>query len=111
MVSRYSRNPEASIELATFLGGTEAQTIQAVDKGDSPALMALYQDEKVVAANPFLPLISDMLGHTRPRPVMGAYRQGSAIFQKYIHQALAAEITPKAALARIQQELDVLQQQ
>ena len=111
MVGRYSQNPEASIELAKFLGGTEAQTIQAIDKGDSPALMALYHDKRVVAANPFLPLISDVLGHTRPRPVVGAYRQGSAIFQKYIHQALAAEITPKAALAKIQQELDALQQQ
>jgi multiple sugar transport system substrate-binding protein len=110
MVGRYSQNPEASIALAGFLGGTEAQTIQAMDKGDSPAVMALYHDQKVVAANPFLPLISDVLGHTRPRPVVGAYRQGSAIFQKYIHQALAAEITPKAALAKIQQELDALQQ-
>ena len=73
--------------------------------------MALYHDKKVVDANPFLPLISDVLGHTRPRPVVGAYRQGSAIFQKYIHQALAAEITPKAALAKIQQELDALPQQ
>jgi len=51
-----------------------------------------------------------VLGHTRPRPVVGAYRQGSPIFQKYIHQALAAEIAPKAALAKIQQELDALQQ-
>jgi multiple sugar transport system substrate-binding protein len=111
MVGRYSQNPEASIELARFLGGTEAQTIQAIDKGDSPALMTVYHDEKVVAANPFLPLIYGVLGHTRPRPVVGAYGQGSAVFQKYIHQALAAEITPKAALAKIQKELDSLQQQ
>jgi hypothetical protein len=115
MVGRYSQNPEASIELARFLGGTEAQTIQAIDKGDSPALMSVYHDAKVVAANPFLPLIYDVLGHTRPRPVLGAYGQGSAVFQKYIHQALA-DISPKVALAKIQQELthcsnrDALQQ-
>jgi len=109
MVSKYTKNPEASIKLAKFLTSERIQKLRAVDISQPPTIDSLYQDSDVISANPFFPLMHDVLIHTHPRPILKGYREASGILQKYIYKALSNEMTPKEALNQAQIELDAFQ--
>ncbi|MBU2539759.1 ABC transporter substrate-binding protein [Patescibacteria group bacterium] len=109
MINRFTDSPEASIKLAKFLGGWEAQKIKAINNGNLPTLKDLYGDEEVLKANPFFSVMYDVLIHAQSRPILKGYREVSTIFQKYIHQALTLKISPKIALEIIQKEIDIFQ--
>ena len=109
MINRFTEHPKASIKLAKFLGGWESQKIKSIDDGNLPTLKDLYDDKEVIEANSHFSMLFNVLIHARPRPVLRGYREVSEIFQKYIHQALTLEISPKEALENIQREIDEFQ--
>ena len=109
MVSRFSEAPRESVLLAKFLASDEAEKILALDEGVLPSVKALYQDKDIVAKNPDVTNLYEVLLHTKPRPVVKGYREASSIMQKYIHQALTRELSAKDALSKMQQDLDVFQ--
>src|SRR5690606_36445569 len=52
-VSRYSRNPEAAMELVRYLTSAQEQKRRAIAGAYNPTIIGLYEDEEILAANPF----------------------------------------------------------
>lgn len=53
-VSKYSRHPQAAIELVLFLTSQDLQKERAIDLGQLPTLRPLYDDADLAAAQPLI---------------------------------------------------------
>jgi trehalose/maltose transport system substrate-binding protein len=107
-VSRYSRHPEAAVELVRYLTRSAEQKRRALAGSFNPALEALYRDPEVLAANPFFGDLYDSFVNavTRPAGVTGGrYNQVSAEFWNAVHNTLSRQAEAPAALARLERNL------
>ena len=108
-VSRYSAHAELAVDLVRHLTSPAEQKRRAIAGGFPPSLVALYEDEEILAANPFL---RDMLpvlraAVARPSGVTGVrYNRVSAEFANAAHAVLSGQAEPEAALARLVQRLE-----
>ena len=108
-VSRYSRHPAEAVDLVRHLTSAAEQKRRAVTGGFTPTITALYEDEAILAANPFLHDLLDSLKNAvaRPSSVTGTrYNRVSAEFANAVHAILSGQAEPAAALARLEQRLE-----
>ena len=107
-VSRYSDEPQASADLVAYLTAEAQQKAHAIEFGRNPTRPALYEDEDVLAAQPFIGELYEtvMNGVPRPASITGdAYpRVSNAIFNR-VHDALSGSITPEQAVQQLDSEL------
>lgn len=111
MVNKASTSSEASIKLAKFLSGNEAQKMLAVNDGVAPTIKSLYSDPEVLQPNPYFGDLYEVLLKAKPRPIVKDYGELSSIMQKYLYQALTNQITSQEALTKMQQDIDEFQKQ
>jgi trehalose/maltose transport system substrate-binding protein len=107
-VSRYSRHPDAAVDLVRYLTSAAEQKRRAVAGGFNPTLEALYRDAEVLAANPFFGDLYDSFVNAvvRPSGVTGSrYNQVSAEFWNAVHNVLSEQAEAPAALARLDRNL------
>lgn len=102
MVSQYSENQEAAIEFAKFLTSVEAQKSNAIEESKLPTIPGLYEDEDVLAANPFfgelLPVFSGG-AVARPSTVSAdLYPDVSAEYYTAVNQILIGESEAASAV-------------
>ncbi len=112
-VSRYSRHPKDAIDLVRHLTSAAVQKDRAVRGAYNPTRIALYEDEDVLAANPFYKALLPSLLSAVPRPARQAgarYNQVSDAIWRSTHAALSGEVTAKAAMAGLADELDRIAQ-
>ncbi|WP_197430338.1 ABC transporter substrate-binding protein [Burkholderia savannae] len=103
-VSRYSPNPKLAADLVMYLSSAEIQKMRAVQSSFNPTMPALYKDNDILRANPFmadlLPTFSSAVA--RPSTVTGAkYNQVSNQFWNAAHDVLAGNDSASATLARL----------
>jgi trehalose/maltose transport system substrate-binding protein len=107
-VSRHSRHAEQAIDLVRHLTSREEQKRRAIAGGFPPTIPALYADEEVLAANPFLRDMLETLRNAvaRPSGVTGTrYNRVSTEFAEAVHGVLSGQAEPEAALSRLAQQL------
>ena len=110
-VSRYSDMPEAAIDLVAHLVSLEEQKRRAIEGAYNPTIRALYEDEEVLAANPFFGELFDTFVNAvaRPSDVTGArYNQVSTEFWNAVHDTLNGSVSAERALARLDRKLERL---
>ena len=110
-VSQYSPNQEAAIGLVEYLTSQEEQKRRAVVGGFNPTIMALYEDQEVIEANPFFKELYDTFVNAvaRPSGVTGErYNQVSAEFWNAVHSVLSGQQEAEAAFAQLERTLDRL---
>jgi trehalose/maltose transport system substrate-binding protein len=108
-VSRYSRHPEEAVDLVRHLTGEAEQKRRAVGGGFTPTITELYDDQEILAANPFLQELLGSLQNAvaRPSSVAGArYNRVSAEFASTLHAILSGQADPGDALARLERRLE-----
>ncbi|MCR6670486.1 ABC transporter substrate-binding protein [Devosia ginsengisoli] len=91
-VSKYSKNPDAAIELALYLTSYEVQKERAIELTEMPTRPALYDDAEVAAAQPIVPAWKDVLLNAVPRPSAPTktdYNEVSSLFWSAVHNTLA----------------------
>src|SRR5690606_31920719 len=103
-VSRYSRHPEAAIDLVRHLTSAQVQKDRAIRGAYNPTFPALYEDADILAANPFfgtlLPAFTDAL--PRPARQTGAhYNQVSAAIWQAVHEVLSGDAGAEQSLAQL----------
>ena len=107
-VSRYSNHPAIAAELAAYLSAAEQQKAHAIMFGRNPTRPALYEDDDVLAAQPFIGELYEtvMNGVPRPASITGdAYpRVSNAIFNR-VHEALSGDVEPAQGLQQLESEL------
>ena len=110
-VSKYGENQEAAISLAMYLGSAEAQERRAVNEGNLPTIVALYEDPEVIAANPYFPAWVNVFQAAVPRPsapTQQDYNEVSTLFFTAVHGVISGENDAATALADLEIELEDL---
>lgn len=108
-VARRSRHVEDAVALVRFLTRRDAQRERSLLKSFPPTVASLYEDPEVLAANPTLPLLRDVLrSGTVARPSAAAGKAYGALAREYadvVHSVLAGENTAGDAVAQLEQSL------
>ena len=110
-VSKYSLHKEAAIEFALFLGSAEFQKAYAMSLAEMPTIISLYSDPDLLAAQPVMPQLLEVLNNPAVRPsaaTKGAYNEVSAKFWTAAHNTLAGNGTGAENLEILAAELEEL---
>ena len=110
-VSRYSRAPEAAIDLVRALTGPSEQKRRAIKAGLNPTIERLYRDPELLAAMPSLGELRTIIAGAvaRPSAVTGRrYNQVSNEFWNAVHDVLSGRTPAPASLAALAQRLRFL---
>lgn len=107
-VSRYSDQPDVAADLVAYLTAEAQQKAHAIEFGRNPTRPALYEDNEVLDAQPFIGELYEtvMNGVPRPASITGdAYpRVSNAIFNRF-HEALSGDVAPAQSIQRLDSEL------
>jgi trehalose/maltose transport system substrate-binding protein len=107
-VSRYSANEAAAADLVRYLTSREEQKRRAIEAAYNPTIAALYEDEEVLAANPFMGELYDTFVNAVARPSRAtgeSYNRVSNEFWNAAHDVLSGRAEPQAALERLESDL------
>jgi trehalose/maltose transport system substrate-binding protein len=108
LVSRYSQQIEAAVELVKFLASPSEQRFRAIERDDNPSVKTLYEDPELVAAYPYYNHLRGVLSEAIARPTTATrkkYSGVSTLYQEAIHTILTREYTASEALQRLEQDL------
>ncbi len=111
-VSKYSKNPDAAIELVKFLTSKDSQKQRAIELSNLPTQSALYDDKDISAAQPFMPNWKPIFENAVPRPSAVAkvkYNEVSAKFWTAVHNTLSGSGTAEENLELLEADLTTLQ--
>jgi len=112
-VSRHSANPEAAADLVRYLTSAAEQKRRALAGAYAPTIPALYQDQDVLAANPFFADLATALPDAvaRPSAITGRhYSQVSTLFWEAAHATLIGNGSARENLARLADRLRLVEQ-
>lgn len=107
-VSRYSRHPELAADLVLFMTSATEQKRRAIEGGYNPTRPALYRDADILAAQPFIGRLQEVVAQAVARPsriTQGQYNRVSVGVANAVHEALAGQAQPQAALEQLSGEL------
>lgn len=113
-VSRYSEDVDSAAQFAVCMTSREAQKIRATQGSYLPTIGDLYQDEEVLAANPFFEQLFDVFSGgavARPSTVTAEqYNEVSTIYFTEVNRVLTGQQTGQEAVQAIEEQLQSLLQ-
>lgn len=110
-VSRFSENKELAAELALFMAGPRIQKMRAVEGAFNPTIEELYEDEEVLAANPFFEDLYEVFENAVPRPSSQTgelYNEASSFISENIYFVLTGDLGASTALEYLEMDLEDL---
>ncbi len=115
MVSRYSKNPEAAIELVKFFCSPEVQTAFAVERSMLPTIRSVYDSPDVAAASEFIPRLRDVFeggAVARPSSVSAdLYPEVSSVYYTTLNEMLSGSTSVEDGVASMEEELNALMEE
>ncbi len=113
-VSKYSRHPEAAASLVMHMTSAAVQKDRAIHGSYNPTRPALYQDPEVLASNPFMASLLEMLrtAVARPSGLAGLkYPAVSLAFWDAAHDVLAKKTSGAAAVRKLEGKLKLIKRE
>lgn len=107
-VSKYSKNLEIAADVAFFMASYEVQKLRAVKGSFNPTIKSLYEDEDVLAANPFFESLYDVFVTAIPRPSTATapnYTEVSKYFSEAVHSVLTGKEDAQTAIRYLEYDL------
>jgi trehalose/maltose transport system substrate-binding protein len=107
-VSKYSKNPDAAIDLVLYLTGPEEQKRRAIAGSFNPTMPALFKDPDIQKSAPFIGELADVFTNAVARPAAATgddYNKVSSEFFNTAHQVLSKRAEPERALAGLERDL------
>lgn len=107
-VSKYSRHPQAAIELVLYLASAEAQKYRALNNANLPTMPAVYDDPDVAAQQPIIPRWKEVFENAVPRPsapTQRKYNEVSKEFWTAVHNTLSGNGSAADNLAQLEGRL------
>lgn len=98
----------AAERLIAHLTSPEANLVLALHYARNPPRRAVYEDPRLVSADPFIARLRGMVERARPRPVTPYYLLISDVLQSEFSAAVAGLRSPEEALKRAQKQVDHL---
>lgn len=105
-----SPHPEASARVVQWLTGPDAQRQLVLLQGYAPTWKSLYADPLLKAAHPLLQVQQEALESAVARPLTPLYAQLSNVLQRQLNALLTSDLEPERALARAQQQSQLITQ-
>lgn len=87
-INANSKNREAAVEFLTWMASPETQLWYGLNMGLAPTRAAVFADETLKAAQPFMSSLKDVFTGATPRPITPRYPQVSLALQSGISRAL-----------------------
>jgi multiple sugar transport system substrate-binding protein len=103
-----SRHPEEAERLVRYLTSARAQKQLALSVGYMPSRKALYRDEELIRARPFMAPLYVIFEHARPRPVTPYYMMISQVMQPELSAVISRIKEPGEALEDASEQIDFL---
>lgn len=97
---------EAAVEFVNYLISPEIQKEMTMISSQPPVVKDVYSDEEILAEIPFYEDFYDIIMTGKSRPMSPQYAKVSDAIQKNIHQALTGEAEVKAALDKLQADIE-----
>jgi multiple sugar transport system substrate-binding protein len=107
-ISAFGKNKEAAFKLAKYMSSVEAGRELSIKGGFLPVRKALYNDPKVLAANPHYSALYPVILKAKPRPVTANYPKVSEIIRTNVNQVVAGAKSVDQALKDMQAALEPL---
>jgi trehalose/maltose transport system substrate-binding protein len=110
-VSKYSKNLDAAVDLAKYLGSVEYQKANAIKGSKLPTIVSLYDDAEIKAAQPIIPRWKEVFLNAVPRPSAPTkvkYNEVSSLFWSAVHDTLSGKGTAKENLETLEAKLTEL---
>ncbi|ADR35964.1 extracellular solute-binding protein family 1 [Oceanithermus profundus DSM 14977] len=107
-VSRFSKHPKEAVDLIVYLTGYDEQKRRAIEGSYLPTRPALYKDNDVLTAMPFMGRLYDVFVNAVPRPsaqTKQKYNQVSSAFWTAVHNVLVGQIDAATSLRMLEQQL------
>ena len=111
-VSKYSTKQDAAVALVKYLASPEVQKVQAIEISRLPTIEALYDDQEIIAAQPFMANWKPIFQNAVPRPSAATkvkYNEVSAKFWNAVHKTLSGNGTAAENLELLEVELTELE--
>jgi trehalose/maltose transport system substrate-binding protein len=110
MVSRYAKYRDAAAEFAKYITSKELQKSLAIEQAKLPTIPDLYDDPDVLAANPLIGKLKDILLNAavaRPSTKTApSYDKVSSAYSTTVNQILAGSVDAKSAVADLSDQLN-----
>jgi trehalose/maltose transport system substrate-binding protein len=109
-VSKYSKNPEAAVDLVKYLTSPEEQKRRAIEGSFNPTIKSLYQDPELLKANPFMGNLYETFVNAVSRPtITGAkYNQVSTAFRDGVYATLSGNGNAASNMKQAEQKIQAL---
>jgi multiple sugar transport system substrate-binding protein len=93
-----AKNQDAAWKLLEYMVSPAWQKKAALIAGDYPVLSSLYSDPDLEQNVQDFPIYGEQFQYLAVRPQVPGYAQKSDIIQRYLHEALLQNMTPKEAM-------------
>lgn len=100
-VNSNSTHPEEAARLIKYLTSYGVQKRLALEVGYKPSRRALYDDEELKSAEPFISSLRDVFESARPRPITPFYMMITQVLQPEFSAVISGLKTPEEALKAI----------
>ncbi|TLS39389.1 ABC transporter substrate-binding protein [Pseudalkalibacillus caeni] len=106
-INKYSEHPQEAWEFLKFMTGPEGQKLDAIHGSHAPTIPALFEDEEIIAKNPFFGEegFVNALNAAVSRPVAPNYPEISEIIQINVSKAIAGQQTVEEAVANMETDM------
>jgi multiple sugar transport system substrate-binding protein len=105
-IPRHSPRQEMAGQLVRFLSSPHAQRRIAMELGYNPTRLALYDEEPLLKARPFLKDLYPIFLSARPRPLTPYYLLLSQAAQPEVSAVVVGRKTPREALAAVRSQAE-----
>lgn len=110
-VSKYSKHPDAAIELVKFIASPAMQKYRTLKTSNLPTIQALYDDADIAREQPIVPRWKPIFLNAVPRPSAATrikYNEASSQFWNAVHNTLSGDGTAADNLADLEAMLTKL---
>ncbi|MER9640343.1 ABC transporter substrate-binding protein [Mesorhizobium sp. M0239] len=110
-VSKYSKHPDAAIELIKFIASPAMQKYRTLKTSNLPTIQALYDDADIARQQPIVPRWKQIFLDAVPRPSAATrikYNEASSQFWNAVHNTLSGDGTAADNLADLEAMLTKL---
>ncbi|TGQ16706.1 MULTISPECIES: ABC transporter substrate-binding protein [unclassified Mesorhizobium] len=107
-VSKYSKHPDAAIDLVKFIASPEMQKYRTLKTANLPTIAALYDDPDIARQQPIVPRWKEIFLNAQPRPSATArikYNEASSQFWTAVHNTISGNGTAADNLADLEARL------
>jgi trehalose/maltose transport system substrate-binding protein len=107
-VSKYSKHPEAAIDMVKFIASPEMQKYRTLRTSNLPTIRALYDDADIARQQPIVPRWKEIFLNAVPRPSATAkikYNEASSQFWTAVHNIISGDGSAADNLADLEATL------